>query len=75
MIRRSSWRHYYRDHMELAGNVARWMAADLGWSEARIEAELQQYRRLTGAAVIPAPHIGTGDSLAQRRESSRAADA
>lgn len=60
MIRRSSWRHYYRDHLELAGNVARWMAAELDWREERLETELQRYRRLTGAAEIPAPHISKG---------------
>ena len=61
MTRRTSWRHYYRNHFELAGNVARWMAAELGWSHERRESELQNYRRLSGAAEIPAPHIGNFD--------------
>jgi glycerol-3-phosphate dehydrogenase len=58
MIRRSSWRHYHRNHLELAGNVARWMAAELGWSDAQLEAELERYRQLTGAAELSQPIIG-----------------
>jgi glycerol-3-phosphate dehydrogenase len=57
MIRRSSWRHYHHNHLELAGNVARWMAESLLWSRADTDGELDRYRRLTGAAEIPAPHI------------------
>ena len=58
MIRRSSWRHYCHNHLDLAANVAKWMAAELGWTEAEIETELQRYRRLTGASEIAAPRIG-----------------
>ena len=58
MIRRSSWRHYHHNHLELATNVARWMAAELGWDDAEIETELQRYRRLTGAGELPTAHIG-----------------
>jgi hypothetical protein len=57
MIRRTSWRQYHHNHLELAGNVARWMAAELAWSDSDVAQELQQYRQLTGAAEIPAPHI------------------
>lgn len=46
MIRRTSWRHYRHDHAEVATSVARWMAAELGWDEARIEAETTQYHEL-----------------------------
>lgn len=60
MIRRSSWRHYYRNHFELASDVAQWMAAELAWGDERLELELRQYRQLTGAAGIPAPHILAG---------------
>ncbi|RIK73421.1 MAG: glycerol-3-phosphate dehydrogenase/oxidase [Planctomycetota bacterium] len=60
MIRRSSWRHYYRNHLELASSVARWMADALAWTNGVLEAQLQQYRRLTGAAEPPAPHITMG---------------
>lgn len=58
MIRRSSWRHYHHNHLELAANVAKWMAAELGWTDAETETELQRYRRLTGASEIAAPRIG-----------------
>jgi glycerol-3-phosphate dehydrogenase len=57
MIRRTSWRHYHHNHLELASNVADWMAAELGWSHADRAAELERYRRLTGATPLPAPHI------------------
>jgi glycerol-3-phosphate dehydrogenase len=57
MIRRTSWRHYHHNHLELATNVARWMGDALGWNHEEQERELERYRRLTGAAEIPAPHI------------------
>lgn len=60
MFRRTSWRHYYHNHLELAGQVARWMAAELGWDAGQLESELQRYRQLTGAAEIPAPHLLPG---------------
>ena len=60
MIRRTSWRHYYHNHLELATNVARWMAAELAWGHEQVESELQRYRRLTGASELPAPHILNG---------------
>jgi glycerol-3-phosphate dehydrogenase len=59
MIRRTSWGHYHHNHVELAGNVARWMAAELAWSDAELDAQLGRYRRLTGVAEIPAPHVGS----------------
>ncbi len=58
MIRRTSWRHYHHDHMELAENVARWMAEGLGWANADAISELHRYRRLTGSVESPAPRIG-----------------
>ncbi len=57
MIRRSSWRHYHHNHMELAANVAKWMAAELGWTDAETETELERYRRLTGAPKAEASVI------------------
>ena len=57
MFRRTSWRHYHRNHLELAGQVARWMAAELGWDASQMDAELLRYRRLTGAAALPAADI------------------
>ncbi|WP_428307445.1 glycerol-3-phosphate dehydrogenase/oxidase [Lacipirellula sp.] len=58
MIRRSSWRHYHHNQMELAANVARWMAAELKWTDAETETELQRYRRLIGGVEAAAPRIG-----------------
>jgi glycerol-3-phosphate dehydrogenase len=57
MIRRTSWRHYHHNHLELAKNVAAWMAAELSWNDAEVAAELERYRRLTGAVEPPAPHL------------------
>jgi glycerol-3-phosphate dehydrogenase len=47
MLRRTSWRHYHRDHFAIATEVAAWMAAELAWSEAEQSAELSRYRQLT----------------------------
>lgn len=57
MLRRTSWRHYHHGHLELAKNVVEWMADCLNWNHDARERELEQYRRLTGAAEPPAPHI------------------
>jgi len=56
MIRRTSWRHYRRDHVDVAGRAARWMGAELGWDEARIQAEIAGYRDFVGANGAAAPH-------------------
>jgi glycerol-3-phosphate dehydrogenase len=56
MIRRTSWRHYRQDHLEVAGSAARWMAVELGWDEGRIQSEIAAYRKfvgLNGAATAP----------------------
>ena len=55
MIRRTSWRHYHRNQLELADQVAGWMATELGWSDDELRAELAQYRRLVGAAEAICP--------------------
>lgn len=47
MIRRTSWRHYQRDHLALARTVAGWMASHLGWSADHTDAELHRYEQLT----------------------------
>jgi glycerol-3-phosphate dehydrogenase len=60
MIRRTSWRHYHHNHLELAKNVAAWMATELSWNDSQLAAELERYRRLTGAVEPPAPHILVG---------------
>jgi glycerol-3-phosphate dehydrogenase len=62
MIRRTSWRHYRHDHTEVAYRVAQWMAAELGWDEARIEAEITQYRERFGANGVPAGSAALTDT-------------
>ncbi len=47
MIRRTSWRYYFREHLEIARQIVPWMRAELGWNEAEAEAELARYSRLT----------------------------
>ncbi len=46
MIRRTSWRYYHREHIALAEQVARWMAAELGWSADRIGDEIKRYEQM-----------------------------
>lgn len=43
MIRRTSWRHYRRDHLRVASEAASWMADELAWNEATTQAEIAQY--------------------------------
>jgi glycerol-3-phosphate dehydrogenase len=50
MLRRTSWRHYYPDHLTIAAEVAEWMAALLGWNEQRVQSELERYSGLTRLA-------------------------
>jgi glycerol-3-phosphate dehydrogenase len=59
MIRRTSWRHYRHDHIELAVRAAGWMAEELGWDEGTLQAEVAQYRQFVGASITGAPHIAT----------------
>ena len=47
MIRRTSWRYYHHDHLDVAAKVAGWMAELLGWDEAKRERELLAYREQT----------------------------
>ena len=47
MIRRTSWRYYHRDHLEMARQVAQWMASALGWDETRTQEELKLYGAMT----------------------------
>jgi glycerol-3-phosphate dehydrogenase len=69
MVRRTSWRYYHRDHLEIAAEVARWMAAELGWSEAELERELNAYRTLCGSPVA-APQMLVNGSLSANGKSS-----
>jgi glycerol-3-phosphate dehydrogenase len=67
MIRRTSWRYYHRDHLAVAERVAGWMAEALGWTQARIDAELARYRRMTtplAAAWEPAAAVAGNASPA-----------
>ncbi len=43
MLRRSSWHFYYANAAELAEQVSRWMADELGWTEAERAAQLAGY--------------------------------
>ena len=43
MIRRTSWRYYYRDHLPVAQQVAAWMRELLDWSDDRMNEELSAY--------------------------------
>ena len=43
MIRRTSWRHYRHDHVDVAGSAAQWMAVELGWDEPMVQAEIARY--------------------------------
>ncbi|QDV73917.1 glycerol-3-phosphate dehydrogenase/oxidase [Botrimarina mediterranea] len=57
MLRRTSWRHYCHDHAAVAVQVAEWMAAEFGWSDAQRSEELQRYRQLTSTDAVPSPHF------------------
>ena len=45
MVRRTSWRYYHRDHVEIARKVVEWMGEDLRWSPERQTEETQRYER------------------------------
>ncbi len=45
MIRRTSWRYYYRNHASIARQVAGWMGELLGWSSEVLDQELEIYDR------------------------------
>jgi glycerol-3-phosphate dehydrogenase len=47
MLRRTSWRHYCRNHAEIAEQVAAHMAASLDWTPAEIAKQLRAYQELT----------------------------
>ncbi len=57
MIRRTSWRHYRHDHVEVAARAAQWMASELGWDDATTETEISNYRKKFGSNEAPPPHI------------------
>jgi glycerol-3-phosphate dehydrogenase len=57
MIRRTSWRHYHHDHLEVATRTARWMAAALDWDDVTVQAEIARYRQLTETNGMGAPYV------------------
>jgi glycerol-3-phosphate dehydrogenase len=73
MVRRTSWRHYRRDHMEVAGQAARWMAEELSWDEARIQSELIEYRTRCGAGGAMAPNFATVNGNGKAHDHARVA--
>lgn len=69
MVRRTSWRHYRHDHWEVADQVARWMARELGWDEATTQAEITRYREIVTTnmvAVVPHPVAAYGQDARKR---------
>lgn len=56
MIRRTSWRYYHPDHLELAERVAGWMAELLQWDEPVLARELAAYREQADAHACPPRH-------------------
>jgi glycerol-3-phosphate dehydrogenase len=48
MIRRTSWRHYRHDHIQVAEQSAQWMATELEWDQTRVQAEIATYRDYAG---------------------------
>ncbi len=57
MIRRTSWRHYHHDHLEIAARTARWMATSLAWDESEIQREIARYTELAGTLSAATPHM------------------
>ena len=52
MIRRTSWRYYHTDHLQIAEQVAEWMQPELGWTDEQRQTELQRYRERTAAEAL-----------------------
>jgi len=72
MLRRTSWRHYHRDHQAVAEQVAGWMADELSWTEEQLRQELDRYRALCGERTVPQPHFAL-DSQFQKQHEREAA--
>jgi glycerol-3-phosphate dehydrogenase len=70
MIRRSGWRYYHRDHLEITTQVAGWMAAALGWSAERTAGELARYGEMTKPLAPRWVPLAEGD---EERSNDRAA--
>ncbi|MBN1851127.1 MAG: glycerol-3-phosphate dehydrogenase/oxidase [Pirellulales bacterium] len=56
MVRRTSWRYYCPDHIEIAAKTAQWMKKLLQWDEAEMGNQLSRYRRLAGIVYPPPPY-------------------
>ena len=52
MLRRAGWHFYHRDAAQIAGQVAQWMATELGWTADQIQEELDRY----SASANCSPH-------------------
>ncbi|QEG35273.1 glycerol-3-phosphate dehydrogenase/oxidase [Bythopirellula goksoeyrii] len=55
MIRRTSWRYYHCEHMDIAENVAKWMGRILDWSSEITTRELEHYKSLTDSGFASTP--------------------
>jgi glycerol-3-phosphate dehydrogenase len=64
MIRRTSWRHYRRDHLEVAARAAQWMADELGWDDAMMQSEIAEYRARVNGHAAGSPHLVLGNGRA-----------
>jgi glycerol-3-phosphate dehydrogenase len=76
MIRRTSWRHYHANQMEIATRVAEWMAHELGWDEQATQSEIARYREKIGENGAVTPHAfgnGFGNGTSHSQEVSTAA--
>jgi glycerol-3-phosphate dehydrogenase len=51
MIRRTSWRYYHGNHLEIAAQVADWMAEELRWNEQEKQGQLLRYRQRFGPPI------------------------
>jgi glycerol-3-phosphate dehydrogenase len=71
MARRTSWRHYRADHVEVAIRTAGWMARELGWDRQTELAEIAQYRHRVGANGVAAPHAISGNGQADGHDPQR----
>jgi glycerol-3-phosphate dehydrogenase len=49
MVRRTSWHYYFWDAEKRAHEVSKWMAAILGWDEAKRADEILRYQKYTKA--------------------------
>jgi glycerol-3-phosphate dehydrogenase len=67
MIRRTSWRHYRRDHLEVATRTAQWMADELGWDDAMVQSEIAEYRARVNGHGAAAPHLVLGNGRAHEQ--------